>query len=409
MEGLIKKVFHPLHAVFIMVLLYMLPVPGFCTVPKPGDVIDSSNIDQYKEYLPTILNGYIKDGWGMIDPPAIHIKERTNVGVPKNYMEASRINIKTVTLKPDKTVDGLVSGLPFPEVKEPDRAWKIMWNHYYRWRSDGYSYSDGYWYTQQRQGGSIVHSKAQVDMLFFSHRTAVDPKPLLPNGYNLFSAQLLNTLTPPSKDMATLTWRYDDPFKDDDMWTYVPTLRRTLRLVSSERANPVRGSSYTWDDLYGFDGKLSQWVPKLIGEQKMLALMDQKTKCAPGTKFEKGYRHPVVSGPTDPYEIREFYILDVFPASDRHPEEKKTLFIEKEVYNVMYSHVYDKQRNLWKGTINCVMNFQTAQDQPAWSVFSSSITDLKNNFWSQVLIGTVLLDSQMVQERFTPSALGSNF
>lgn len=401
-------------ALLIFLALFLLSAVTSGTAmsaePQPGDVIDSSNIEQYKDYFPIIMQKFIKDGWGIVEPAVIHVKEKTNVNVPKTFAEASKKNIGKVTLNEDGTLNGLVSGLPFPDPKEPNKALKIMWNHYYRWRSDGYSYNDGYWYTSQRRGGPVSSALSQIDMLFYANRTAVEPKPILPNRQGLYSALLLNSRTPPNKDMVTLTWRYLDQSKNDDMWTYVPTLRRTLRLVSSERANPVRGTPFTWDDFYGFDGRLvGEWMPKYVTEKKMLALMSQQTKCVPGTKYEKGYPHPVVSGPDDPYEVRNFHIIDVMPVAKRHPESKKTLFIEDHIYHVMYAHVYDKTGELWKGAVNAVINYATAQDQPAWTQCSASLTDLKNNFWSQNLLWTVTADSPMDKERFTPGMLGNNF
>ena len=395
--------------VFFIISLFSIGT-AISAEPQPGDVINSSNIEQYKDYFPIIMQGFIKDGWGLVPPAVIHVKEKTNVDVPNTYREASQLNIGKITLNNDGSISGLVAGMPFPDPKEPNKAMKIMWNHYYRWRSDGYSYNDGYWYTSQRKGGPISSALSQIDMLFYANRTAVDPKPILPNRQGLYSALLLNSRTPPNKDMVTLSWRYVDQTKADDMWTYIPTLRRTLRLVSSERANPVRGTPFTWDDFYGFDGRLvGDWMPKLIAEKKMVALMAQKTKCTPGTEYEKGYPHPVVNGPSDPYEVRNFYIVDVMPVSKRHPESKKTLFIEDFIFHVMYAHVYDKQGELWKGAVNAVINYATAQNQPAWTQCSASLTDLKNGFWSQNLLDTVTADAKMNPERFTPGMLGSNF
>ncbi len=397
-------------AFIVLLSIWMVPIgPAIAADPQPGDVINSANIDQYNDYFPEIMQRFIKDGWGIVSPAVIHVKGKTNVDVPSTYTEATKQNAGKTTLNPDGTIQGFIAGQPFPDPQEPNKAIKIMWNHYYRWRSDGYSYDDGYWYTQQRKGGPISSYLTQIDMLFYAHRTAVDPKPTLPNNQNLYSALLLNSRTPPNKDMATLAWRYDDPTKNDDMWTYIPTLRRTLRLVSSERANPVRGTPFTWDDFYGFDGRLNEWKPTLIAEKKMLALMAQQTKCVPGTKYEKGYPHPVVNGPDDPYEVRNFFVVDVVPVNPRHPESRKTLFIEDFVYHVIYAHVYDKQGNLWKGCVNAVINYATAQKQPAWTQCSSSLTDLKNNFWSNNLLWTITADAPMDKERFTPAALGTNF
>ena len=36
-------------------------------------------------------------------------------------------------------------------------------------------------------------------------------------------------------------YRYLDPVKDDDMWLYVPALRRTLRAEAGQRSTPVQG------------------------------------------------------------------------------------------------------------------------------------------------------------------------
>jgi len=383
--------------------------PSFGSEPKPGDVINSSNIEQYKDYFPLIMQGFIKDGWGIVTPAVIHIGNFTKVDMPATYNEATKKNITTVTLNADGTINGLVAGMPFPDPAEPNKALKIMWNHYYRWRSDGYSYNDGYYYTSQRKGGSVSSTQSQIDMLFFSHRTAVDPKPILPNAHDLFSALWLNTRTGVNKDMVTLAWRYNDPTKFDDMWTYIPTLRRTIRMVSSERANPVRGTPFTWDDFYGFDGRVMDFTPTLVGEPKIVALMNQKTKCIKGTPYATGYTHPVVSGPSDPLELRDMYCIDVVPKNPRHPESKKTLWIEKNIFHVMYSHVYDKQGNLWKGQITGVLNYATAQGQPAWTQAEDSFTDLKNAFWSNNLLDTVTADGPMNMNRFDPAAIGTTF
>ncbi|MFO7962741.1 MAG: DUF1329 domain-containing protein [Desulfobacterales bacterium] len=390
-------------------LIFCVTGISFADEPKPGDVIDSSNVDQYKDYMPTILYGFIKDGWGFVKPAVIHVRDRTDVDVPSTFIEATKKNIGKVTLNEDGSISGLVAGLPFPDPKEPNLAMKVMWNHYYRWRSDGYTYNDGYWYTSQRKNGPISSTLTQIDMFFYSHRTAVDPKPVYPNNNDLFSALWLNTRTGVNKDMVTLAWRYNDTTKPDDMWTYIPTLRRTLRMMSSERANPVRGTPFTWDDFYGFDGRPRDWEPVVIGEPKILALMNQQTRCTKGTEHERGYKHPVVSGPSDPYELREMYCIDVTPKSERHPEQKKTLWIEKDIYHCMYAHVFDKQGNLWKGQMTAVINYATAQDQPAWTQCSDAMTDLKNFYWSNNLLDTVTADGPMNMDHFNPAALGTTF
>jgi hypothetical protein len=89
----------------------------------------------------------------------------------------------------------------------------------------------------------------------------------------------------------------------------------------------------------------------------------------------------------------------------RHPEQKKTLWIEDNIYNVMYAQVYDKKGNLWKGQILGVLNIVTAQGKPGWTVGAHSCTDLKNNYWSMTFLDIVTADGPMDSSRFNPAAL----
>ncbi len=376
--------------------------------PQPGDVIDASNIDQYKDYFPDHMQRFIKDGWGLETPATVHVAAYAANLPPKTFRDASEQNKGKVTLNSDGTLNGYEAGIPFPNPEEPDKALKIMWNMNYHWKADQFFYPDGFWVTNKRKGGSISHSTALIDMLFFTHRTAVAPKPSLNNPDKLYSALMLDSQTPPNKDMVTLAWRYEDPKKADDMWTYIPTLRRTLRLVSSERSNPVRGSPYTWDDFYGFDGKVLEYKPTLVATKPMLGLMNQKTFCVPGTKYEHGYDHPVLAGSTDPYELRDMLVIDVTHINPRNPEQKKTLYIASDIYFPIYSAIYDKQGNLWKGMIMGFAKVETATpgESGPWNSVSS-LTDFKTGYWGQNLLYKICADCKMDVGRFHPGALGT--
>ncbi|MFO7972726.1 MAG: DUF1329 domain-containing protein [Desulfobacterales bacterium] len=398
-----------------LAVLFLFTGISFSQEPKPGDVINSSNVDQYNDYIPLILQGYIENGWGIVEPAEIHVREPGEVDVPQPYIEATEKNAGNVTLSENGSVSGLVAGLPFPDPKEPNKALKIMWNHYYRWRSDGYTYHDGFYTTTQRKGGSVTNILTQIDVLFYTHRTSVEPKPVMPNTHGLYFAQYYNMRSGANKDLVTLTWRYEDPDKDDEMWTYIPTLRRTIRLVSSERANPVRGTPFTWDDFYGFDGKVKAYDYTLIGEPEILALAHQRTVIkdseydVTGSTYTHGYPHPVFSGPSDPYEVREMYCVDAVPKDPRHPEQRKTLWIEKAFYKCMYSHVYDKQGNLWKGQITGALNIKTEQGQPGWTQGHDSLTDLKNSFWTNTILDEFSANGSLNRNRFNPASIGSAF
>lgn len=51
------------------------------------------------------------------------------------------------------------------------------------------------------------------------------------------------------KDTAFLTWDYDDPNRDDDQWLYLPALRKTKRIASSDKSGSFMGSDLTYADM----------------------------------------------------------------------------------------------------------------------------------------------------------------
>ena len=51
------------------------------------------------------------------------------------------------------------------------------------------------------------------------------------------------------KDTAFLTYDYDDPARDDDQWFYLPELRKTKRIASSDKSGSFMGSDLNYADM----------------------------------------------------------------------------------------------------------------------------------------------------------------
>ncbi len=51
------------------------------------------------------------------------------------------------------------------------------------------------------------------------------------------------------KDTAFLTYDYDAYAKDDDQWLYLPALRKTKRIASSDRSGAFMGSDFNYADM----------------------------------------------------------------------------------------------------------------------------------------------------------------
>ncbi|UCD89583.1 MAG: outer membrane lipoprotein-sorting protein [Desulfobacterales bacterium] len=55
------------------------------------------------------------------------------------------------------------------------------------------------------------------------------------------------------KDTAFLTYDYDDSAKDDDQWLYLPALRKTKRIATSDKSGSFMGSDLNYADMTSRD------------------------------------------------------------------------------------------------------------------------------------------------------------
>ena len=76
--------------------------------------------------------------------------------------------------------------------------------------------------------------------------------------------KLIRFLSPADvKGTGFLSFDYED--KDDDMWLYMPALRKTRRIVSSEKSKSFMGSEFSYSDIT--PPTLSDFVFTLLGEE----------------------------------------------------------------------------------------------------------------------------------------------
>ena len=80
------------------------------------------------------------------------------------------------------------------------------------------------------------------------------------------TARLLRFSTPADmRGVATLT--IERTGSSDDLWIFLPALRRVRRLVSSNRADPWVGSEFSLGDIIGH--KVGDWRHRLVGREAL--------------------------------------------------------------------------------------------------------------------------------------------
>lgn len=146
------------------------------------------------------------------------------------------------------------------------------------------------------------------------------------------------------KGTGVLTFDHDK--KDDDTWIYLPALRKTRRIVSSDKGKKFMGSEFSYADLN--TPILSNYKLKLLKTEKaggtdcyVVEMLPANDKVAD----EEGYSKKIVWVGKSDYMIRksEFYDLDGALLKVLTMKNIKLVDKKSKRYRAMYSEMVNKQ------------------------------------------------------------------
>jgi hypothetical protein len=217
--------------------LALLSATSVAAQVKPGDVISPENATKVKDI--TTQGVYYMVTKGM----QLHITSTQRVDWPPPYKDATEKYSSQVRLSQNhRTVVGYVAGQPFPlvDANDPDIANKIIWNNVFRpITTDDY---DLRFYDCQSQYVKPGATHNVVDDIQVGHyagyslvgRTEVEPLPADPDfkvTNRLWLFALYPILAPQdARGTGLIRYRYADPNRGDDSWTWEPGSRRLRRL-----------------------------------------------------------------------------------------------------------------------------------------------------------------------------------
>ena len=97
------------------------------------------------------------------------------------------------------------------------------------------------------------------------------------------------------EDTGFLTYDYDDDERDDDQWLYLPALKKTKRIASSDKSGSFMGSDFSYADMT--DRPLSKYDYKLLQEGEVDGHAVWVIEAVPNTEDEideTGYEKSIV-------------------------------------------------------------------------------------------------------------------
>jgi hypothetical protein len=340
---------------------------------RPGDAVGPKTWRKVEGMVGENLLSRIKQGY------TFSIKKGRLIGPPKEYREATARYAGQVRLGPNGELVNYVAGSPFPELDlhDPQVGLKMAWNFYWRWLGDDYKTGGGTGegkiirYAIERDG-----AERRADVLHHTIKTrgrvTLSSQPVLAGYEHVDWMQLRADEYP--RDTAgttTLEIRYADAKREDDLYIYVPSIRRVRRAPPVQRCATIAPSEFNFDDINSFGGKVTDFNYRFLGRSKMLGNFSQQR--IPFLR-KRGDYLPL----EEDWESVDAYGLEITPKDRNYCYPRKVIYFDMQTYEAFWTMIWDGSGKYWKEQFALRNTVRLPDGQEALSVGTVVITNLKN-------------------------------
>lgn len=326
------------------------------TIP-PGTAITMDNWRDYRQFMPDGMVALFEGKYFWKMPPDVRIEVGPTVihPLPRNYVEATEkyaSQVKLIELAGGGLkLDGYRGGIPFPSLSEPHKGWKVLANVWYRYMPHLLVDSNGYG-CAINGNGNINCQTYQAVKRQLSYSTDPGVPADISGGAEKYFTEWYMTLEPEQDRYTTiLTVDYADLTRPEDLYVFLPSLRRYQPLSTAARCSPSQGMDATPEDFHnGFDSNLTELQVDYVGHKKMIALVDP---APPQGAFPQGYDMPL-GWPTPSWgkwQVRDAEVIGVqkIPAkAGGYCYGRRVIYADSHFYGILWEDLYDPQMRLWK-------------------------------------------------------------
>ena len=363
---------------------------------KPGDVLDSSNVDAVRDLLDPVTFIQVSQQGRLIDivAPTLEI-EKLN---PVKYLEATAANRGRARLDAKGNVvtdEGApwIGGNPFPE---PKNAHEILAGHTLSWgRHDVSFYPIHEW--DMDKDGNVQY---EYQFLFIEYmpvaRLVLEPRPYMPGHEDKLRYNTILFTSPADVRGTSLlnVWPYDQT-RFPDFYGFLPAFKRVRRFPVNQRFEPViPGSTFFITDAWMTGDPFLTWGNfELVGKVPFLGAVYDNWD---GHKNENWY-HDRCGGKTGQKFFRikmelvpEAYVVDLEPIHyPRAPYGKKRIWFDARTLTPLTMVSYDRRGEPWKQWEGSFDTYQKASgevwpnaQEPYWSWTHVHSHDIQSDYIS---------------------------
>jgi len=323
---------------------------------KPGIEITKDNFDTYlpelkKLFPPAKLKWYTMGlTKGMVTIPIV---ETTNIPNTIGHQEATRKYGGSAKVADNNDLINWTAGFPFPE---PKNALEIIWNSYGT-ISRTSAHDELYfraWYglfggTKYEKyfipGYSDCKYRGRTDMLPLGDLSAFKNRGIcLKESTLVFEPHEI-------KGFIQLRIKYWDIDKDDEVYGYIPAIRRIRRFTGSDLTDPMLGSDMVMDDFEVFRQKITSEMKFRVLELRDFLVPRGYVGLENKPAYDYHKHGPCYQVE---WEIRPQWVLEVLLNDPDYAYSKRILYIDGVPLNkggvslLYWGEMYDQKNRLWK-------------------------------------------------------------
>ncbi len=326
----------------------------------PGTKITLQNWQRYKKFMPIGMQAMFSQQyrWKIGAGPEFAMEVGPTIPVPQArrlVQDTEKYSGQTKLVKVDSggyTAQGYTAGVPFPKPSGDQTGYQVLYNAFYGFIPPVYRYT-----TKANLVDRFDNKFPQyTEVIYWRLNHISDPDMPIspPYGTGLLQAARYFVLSPEQMRYTTqLAQQPDDPQKVQEIYVFLPSLRRSLRLSSAARCSPILGSDWVQDDNSdGMAFQIPNFRADFLGERKILALVHAKN---PERYDEKNY---LISSsqpgwPTSrvgQWELRNVMVVDTspLPTMGKYCYSHKVAFIDKDTWTQLGFDFYDANSGFWK-------------------------------------------------------------
>jgi hypothetical protein len=362
------------------------------TIP-PGTTITLQNWQRYKNFMPigvqAMFNGAYPFRVGTQPDFAIEVGPTVSIPPAKRLQEdTEKYAGQTRLVKTDSggyTVEGYVAGVPFPKPSGELAGQEVLYNAFFGFIPPIYRYVTDTSLIDRFK--NVFPQFTEVVYWRLSHIS--DPSmPINPDyGKGFLQTARYFVLSPEQTRYTTqLAQQPDDPQKVQEIYVFLPSLRRSLRLSSAARCSPILGTDWVQDDNSdGMAFQIPNFDVKFLGQKKMLFIVHADN---PGMYNNENYNLrssvPAFPGPkVGKWELRNVMVVDTspLPALGGYCYGHKVGYIDPDTWTQLGWDFYDAHNKFWK--FNMIPMRPLKIDTGDVTTFHSANVDIMWDFQNQ--------------------------